>query len=306
MKRISILITMVFTVGALATPATAGLTPQKVVGGPGAQYWPSSNGTFVAWSDGTKRLARIFVMQLSNGHRARVNRPGTDSNLGSFIQGTDELIYQEYSGTRSDLFFYDASTEVRRKAPKTVNAPGFEYWPQGSQRFLLYLRATNRFRTRSLFLYDRASGKQRRLVDSIGRGRTIYPGFVGDRYAAWSTCNGEYCTISVYDDVTHVVERLPRPSGKADYAPTIDEGTDHLYFVRSRADVCGRGVTIRTEPLGSTASTVVATLPRGIDTGWNTSLTTDVDSGFLDIYFERWDCRRKVSDIYALRSVNAP
>ena len=76
--------------------------------------------------------------------------------------------------------------------------------------------------------------------------------------------------------------------------------------MRSRADVCGRGVTIRTEPLGSTASTVVTTLPRGIDTGWNTSLTTDVGSGFLDVYFERWDCRRKVSDIYALRSVNAP
>ena len=306
MKHIVIMIAAFAVLGATASPAAAGLTPQKVVGGPGSQYWPSSNGTYVAWSDGRNRLARIFVMDPGTGTRAKVNRPGSDSNLGSFIQGTDELVYQEYSGTRSDLYFYDAGSGDRRKAPRTVNAPGFEYWPQGSQRFLLFLRATNRFRTHSLFLYDRAADHQRRLVSSIPANRSIYPGFVGDRYAAWSTCNGEFCTISVYDDSTHTIDKLPRPSGKADYAPAIDEASGQLYFVRSQADRCGRGVTIRRGTLGATDSVSLLALPRGIDTGWNTSLTTDAGSGFLDIYFERWNCRQRSADIYALRSVNAP
>ena len=82
MKHIVIMIAAFAVLGATASPAAAGLTPQKVVGGPGSQYWPSSNGTYVAWSDGRNRLARIFVMDPGTGTRAKVNRPGSDSNLG--------------------------------------------------------------------------------------------------------------------------------------------------------------------------------------------------------------------------------
>lgn len=283
--------------------ASAGTSMEKVVGGGGTQYWPSSNGTFVAYSNYFRRDYNALAMNEATGHRVRANARGTSGVLGSFIQGTSQFIFQQY-GDRSDLYFFDVSNRQRTKAPSAVNGIGWVYWPAGSQEHILYMRATHRFHTRSLMLFDRSTKTNRKLIDDIG-GKTVFPGYVGARYAAWTTCGSEACFVFVYDTTTQTTTKLPTPASKSSYAPVIDEATDQIYFVRS-ADRCGVDVTIRVGALGSDQSTTVATLPRGIDTGWTLSLTSNATSGFQDLYFERWECKDQRGDVWAIRSVDDP
>ena len=42
---------------------------------------------------------------------------GTEGTMGSFVAGTDKLVYQQFTEKRSDLYFFDAATGDRRKAP---------------------------------------------------------------------------------------------------------------------------------------------------------------------------------------------
>jgi len=182
---------------------------------------------------------------------------------------------------------------------------GWAYWPVASEDFILFMRATHRFNTRSLKLYDREANTIRTLIGDIG-GKTVFPGFVGSRYAAWTTCGSQACSVSIYDSTTHATTKLPTPATKSSYAPAIDEATDQIYFVRGPADKCGVNITIRVGAVGSDQSTTVAALPKGIDTGWTLSLSSNTGSGFQDLYFERWECKERRGDVYVVRSVDAP
>ena len=50
MRRTMVAVIAAITLVWSAVPALATLTPVKVMGGPANQYWPSSNGTYVAWT----------------------------------------------------------------------------------------------------------------------------------------------------------------------------------------------------------------------------------------------------------------
>jgi len=304
MRRVLIVMMASCTVVMGSTAAHGGASMEKVVGGGGTQYWPSSNGTFVAYSNYFRRDYNALAMNEASGHTLRANARGTSGVLGSFIQGTSEFIFQQY-GDHSDLYFFDVSNRHRSAAPNTVNGVGWAYWPVASEDFILFMRATHRFNTRSLKLYDRGADTIRTLIGDIG-GKTVFPGFVGSRYAAWTTCGSQACSVSIYDSTTHTTTKLPTPATKSSYAPAIDEATDQIYFVRGPADKCGVNITIRVGAVGSDQSTAVATLPRGIDTGWTLSLTANTTSGFQDLYFERWDCKDRRGDVYAIRSVDDP
>ena len=222
--------------------------------------------------------------------------------MGSFIQGTSQFVFQQYDGT-SNLYFFDTATGTRTPAPSKVNGLGWVYWPVGSTDYLLYMRATHRFHTRSLVLYDRAAKTNRVLIPDIG-GKGVLPGFVGSQYAAWLTCGSQACNDYVYDIGTKELWKVPAPDGRSTFSPTIDEATDQLYFVRSSSDRCGVAVTIRVATIGSDDSTVLASLPRGVDTGSMMSLTANPGSGFQDLYFMRWDCRDQRGDVFAIRSID--
>ena len=83
---------------------------------------------------------------------------------------------------------------------------------------------------------------------------------------------------------------------------TIDEATGEIYLVQSALQ-CGRHVTVRRLPLGSSVSTAIAAFPRGIDVGWTLALAPTAD-GHQDLYYERYPCRSGNGDVFALRSVD--
>lgn len=291
---------MVLTSGAIAH---AGVAIEKVVPGTGQNYWPSSNGTFVAYSQYLRHRYNALAMNEATGLKMTANINATFGVMGSFVQGSTRFVYQQYSD-ESNLFFFDVATGRRTPGPPVINKVGWVYWPQASQDFILFMRATHNFDVRALFLYDRSTNTQRKLVPDIG-GKRLFPGFVGARYAAWTLCGSKACSVYVYDSTNEVVSKLPTPDGESSYSPVIDEATDLIYFVQSPAQRCGIDVTIRSAVLGTEESTIVAALPRGIDTGATLSLTANT-SGFNDMYFERWDCKEQESDVVAIRSVDDP
>lgn len=286
--------------------ATAAVRSEKVIGGPGDQYWPSSNGVHVAFSSYRRPIEDVFVSRLGGTARTRINANDEEATLGTLIAGTDQIVFQQFRRYRSDLYFYDISTRRRWLVPRPVKSDKWEYWPAGSQEFILFLRYFGGRNDHSeLLLYDRVTDDLQTLIADIG-GKRIFPGFAGARYVAWTTCGGGTCSISYYDSDTDTITKLPPPSGKARYAPAIDEATGAIYFVESHADKCGRNVTLRTTTIGVPGTTALATLPNTIDTGWTLGLTPNSDSGFQDIYYERWDCQRETGDIYRFVSVDEP
>ena len=143
------------------------------------------------------------------------------------------------------------------------------------------------------------------LIGDIG-GKTIFPGYAGARYVAWTTCGGETCSIFYFDSQTDTTTKLPPPNARARYAPAIDEATGAVYFVESSADGCGRNVALRVATIDVAGSEALATLPRTIDTGWTLGLTPNADTGFQDLFYQRYDCRRTTGDVFRFVSVDEP
>jgi hypothetical protein len=279
-----------------------------VVAGPGEQYWPSSDGEVVAYTEFRQQRSNAFVHVLGAEGRMRLNEPRTGGALGSVIAGTDLVVFQQWDRA-SDLYYYNLSTGRRSRIPEPVRSPEWEYLPVASERFVLFLRAVINDRRRvvreKLLLVDRTTDQRVVLVEDLGDHRTLYPGFAGDRYAAWTTCTRTTCAISYFDDTTGTTTQMPLPERKAQYAPAIDESDGTVYYTQSPASRCGVNVMIRRATLGADDAVTIATLPDGIDTGWTLSLAPNSDTASKDIYFERWRCEGTTGDIFALRSVDA-
>ena len=306
MKRAIVASVLMGALVLTGTGATAGVSWEKVVGGPGQQYWPSSSGDHVAFTEYRRRGYNAVVSPLALPGRIRVNAPGWSGVLGTLMAGTDVVLYQQYRPSGSDLFLYDVSSRRRTRVPKPVKSDRWEYWPVGSQAFILFGRYFGgRNEHRELLLYDRTSHTVQVLIGDMRR-LTIFPGFAGERYVAWTTCNRPTCWISYYDTDTDTLTKVANPAGKARYAPAIDEATNTIYFIESPAGRCGVNVTLRRATLGDPTTTVMATLPKHIDTGWTLSPAPNAVTGELDLFFERWDCRRTAADVFVFRSVDQP
>ena len=286
--------------------AVAAVRSEKVVGGPGNQYWPSSNGQHVAFSELRRHSFNIFVSPLAGTSRTRINANDEQAAVGTLMAGTDQVVFQQFRRHRSDLYFYDISSKRRWLVPRPVKSDKWEYYPAGSQEFILFLRYFGGRNDHSeLLLYDRVGDDLRVLISDIG-GKTIFPGYAGARYVAWTTCGGGTCSVSYYDTQTDTITKLPPPNGKARYAPAIDEATGAIYFVESAEEGCGRNVSLRMATIGVVGSAALATLPRTIDTGWTLGLTPNAGTGFDDLYYQRYDCRRTTGDVFRFVSVDEP
>ncbi len=305
MRRVFVASVLAFAL-LIGGTASAAVRSEKVIGGPGHQYWPSSNGVHVAFSSYRRPIEDVFVSRLGGTARTRVNANDEEATLGTLMAGTDQIVFQQFRRGRSDLYFYDISTKRRWLVPRPVRSDEWEYWPAGSQEFILFLRHfAGRNDHRELLLYDRVADDLQTLIGDTG-GKTIFPGYAGARYVAWTTCGGVTCSISYYDSQTDTLTKLPSPNGKARYAPAIDEATGTIYFVESPADRCGRDVTLRRGTIAVPGTTALATLPNTIDTGWTLGLALNADTGYQDLYYERWDCRRETSDVFRFLSVDEP
>lgn len=305
MRRMVLASGLVFTM-LLSGTAIAAVQSEKVLGGPRNQYWPSSNGEHLAFSEYHRPIEDAFTSRLGGTGRTRINPNDMEAALGTLMAGTDQVVFQQFRGGRSDLYFYDISTKRRWLVPRPVRTDKWEYWPAGSQEFILFLRYFPGRRDHSeLVLYDRVTARQQVLIDDTGS-KTIFPGFAGARYVAWTTCGSVTCSISYFDTQTSVTTKLPIADGKAQYAPAIDEATGAIYFIQTPEDKCGRNTTLFTGTIGVDGQMPLAVLPNGIDTGWTLALAPNADSGFQDLYYQRWDCRRRTGDIFRFLSVDDP
>lgn len=290
----------------LTGAANAAVRSEKVVGGPGNQFWPSSNGQHVAFGELRHRRFDVYVSRLGRTTRTRINANDEQAVLGTLVEGTDQVVFQQYRRHRSDLYVYDISSRRRWLVPTPVRSDKWEFWPAASRELILFLRYFGgRREHRELLLYDRLGGDVRVLIGNTG-GKTIFPGFAGTRYVAWTTCGAETCSIWYFDTQTDTMEKLPLPDGKAHYAPAIDEAAGAIYFVQSSANGCGRNVTLRRSTIGSASTTALATFPRTMDTGWTLGLTLNEGTGYQDLYYQRYDCGRKSGDVFRFVSVDAP
>ena len=307
MRRMMVAVIAAIALVWSAVPAIA-LTPVKVIAGPGSQYWPSSNGTYLAWTI----KSNVYVKALPNGTPKRVNPLGTGGAQASFVVGSSNiLVYSQWTRTtQGDIYFYNVSTGTRTKASPAVNKPKtfpktFAWGPMASDNYLMFMRTirsrSGRLLGRRLMLFDRHSRTMRTVATSLSK--YFRPTFVGMTYVAWTTCGPVGCTIHYWSAVggKHVQPTAP---GRDQYGATIDETTGQIYYVRAKPRTCGRFVTIRRSMLGSSTSTILASLRPGADTGETMSLAPNTATSHQDLYFVRWSCRLQTSDIYALRGVD--
>jgi hypothetical protein len=292
-----------------AVPAMA-LPPVKVIDGPA--YWPSSNGTYLVWTSNATNPSNVYVKELPSGTPERVNPSGTGGAQASFVGSSNVLVYDQWNvGSQGDIYFYDVSTGTRTEAPAAVNKPRtFEWAAMASDNYLLFMRhkwsSSGTLLRQWLLLYDRNTG----VMKTLETGESYYrPTFAGTTYVAWTvstsvgfTAHDRYSIH--YWSAAGGEQVQPSVPHRDQHAGTIDETTGQIYYIRAKTALCDTSVTIRLSMLGSSASTLLASLPPGFDTGESMSLAPNTPTGHEDLYFVHWSCRREVDDIYALRGVD--
>ena len=303
MRRMTVAVIAAITLVWSAVPAMA-LTPVKVIGGP--VYWPSSNGTYLAWTSKATNPSNVYVKELPSGTPERVNPEGTGGEQASFVGSSNVLVYDQWTvGSQGDIYFYDVSTGTRTEAPAAVNKPRtFEWAAMASDNYILFMRhkwsSSGKLLNQWLLLYDRNSGVMTTLESSS---KLYRPTFAGTTYVAWFVCGSAGCAIHYWSEADGE-QVQPTDQGRNQYANTIDEATSQIYFVRSGSTDC-KGATIRRADLGSSTSTILTTLPRGIAIGLGPmSVATNVETSHQDLYFERWSCKRETGHIYKLEGVD--
>lgn len=278
---------------------------EPVVTGRGADYNAFANDTYVVYTRWTRAKGDVaFAKPLAGGATMRINAAGKNGITGGIDPGTNRVLYQQYSNRGSDLFFYDLDTGERSRVPG-VNTRHWEFGPRISSRFIAF--AHDRVRRTGiysyLFVYERESGV-RRTLGTWREPPVIEVGPVGDRYLGYTLCTRRNCFAYLYDWETDTSVRIPTVSGQPQYAPVVDEVNATVYFTRS--GLCERNASIWRLPIDLTGeATRILNLPRGIDTGWVSSLTANSISGGMDLYIERWDCARRTGDVYVARGVDA-
>ena len=290
-----------------STPAAAVTGPFRVLAGPEDQFLPSTNGTYLIWTQNSvSRPNRFRAFGKIRGTTTvfLLNEAGTQGYAGGIDPDQDRAIYQQIEGTSSDLYTISLESPMSRtKLGPKINTAFREWGPRISNRYFLFARDAS-LKT-SIFLYDRVAKTLRRLMSRDVATTYLAPGSVGERYATWSACTPSDCDAFVYDAQTGTTGMVPAPGGRGNYAPLVHEGEGQLYFSRSGPS-CGATVKIMRVPVATPtlAPVSLTTLPLGIDTGYQLSFE-DV-AGQVDLWFSRYRCAAGQGDLYRLRDVGVP
>jgi hypothetical protein len=301
---------LVFALGlqlALAGPAAAAVTPVKVVGGPGNQFNPFSDGTSIVWASNAGHPKRYDALarSLSGGGVQRLNLRRTEGFAGGIDPIGPRAIIQQVRNGLSDIVFVNLDNG-NRSAPPGVNSRKWEWAPRISATYILFARSVRRNGVwfDDVLLTDRGSGKAVRLASyRYSKNALLAISNVGDRYATWARCAAT-CSAYLYDTQTSSLRKIPTKNGRPQYGATVDEANGQLYFFRSGAK-CGVDVNMWRVPVatpGGSLTRIVA-FPDGVDTGWTLDLAPG--TGGVDAYFQRWNCATRSGDIYRAPSVDA-
>jgi hypothetical protein len=305
--RIRTLATIVLSTWILVAPADAGvaITPTKIFGGPEYQYFAASNGTTMGWAQNSQARPRRWNAYASmdpvNGG-TRLNAPRTEGFFGDVDTDGNEAIYQQVEGSSSDLYLVDITDPTTRTPAPDVNTRRWEWQPRSSDEYIMFNRNYRRAGVVRLLLYDRTTTATTILREDPFR-VSVFAGAVGAGYATWTICR-RHCSAWIHDIGAATTVKIPTAGDRPQYAPVVDEVHMNAYWVRSRPS-CGAGVGFWTAPLADLAAAVkIAALPRGIDTGWSSSLEYDVANDRIDLIFPRHSCRTGDANIFELQGVD--
>ena len=288
----------------LSAPDARAATPTLLLGKSSAgEYQPVRGANFLAWQENRRANPdrfNVYARPLGGeGGRFKVNAGASSAALGD-IDG-DLLVYQEFTGGRSDLRLFDLAGRRRLPLPSSVNTPQWEYWPSMSGQWLLFARlAPNGLRR--LFLFDLQTNAARVLDRIRGANAFIAPGQVNGDYAVWHKCrSGTTCNVFLYDISQQEKTVVPNPEDRNQHAASVmPDGT--VFFARSQGG-CGTGVQLVRRPLDG-PTTVLWRLPNGDDIA--TTRASGDDQG-ATILYDHYACGRAVdSDAWEIDEDFAP
>ncbi|HXJ63709.1 MAG TPA: hypothetical protein VNN79_08135 [Actinomycetota bacterium] len=219
---------------------------------------PVAGAGYLAWAENQPDFPRRYVLWVKrfDGMRIRVN-PGATNAMAGGIDGTT-LVYQQASGGRSEIRFYDLATGVSRRAPRAVNSAARQFGPSLSGGWLLFTRQFAEPTVWKILLYDMNTGRMRTLDRVSGPwARFAQSGQVAGDWATWQVCT-PYCKVFVYRISTRQTFLVPNPDRHFQYAPSVT-ADGSVYFAESHA-ACG-GVTIRRYRAGGRPVTLAALAP---------------------------------------------
>jgi hypothetical protein len=146
-------------------------------------------------------------------------------------------------------------------------------------------------------LHNEMTSETRTLEQQVGApDKLLSPGQVSGDYASWdrwvySTHTG---TVSRYQISTEGRFTVPRPTGKVQYASSVDPAGD-LFYIRSGLG-CGKQVVVR-EAVPGVSDVALAVVPAGYDV--YKTYAVDEGGGVISLYFDRFNCATgKGGDIY--------
>jgi hypothetical protein len=295
-------------VAMISSVAQAGTT-EVVLNQPGINEHNSSVADgYLVWTANTEaRPSRedSYVMA-AGGPAVRINPAGTHSH-GAAIDGTT-IVYEEATREGTDLWFFDAVTQLRAPVPDGVNTPKVEYRPSLSGDWLLFTRSNiNRARVRDAWykvvLYNVVDDTRIVLVRRPWRRSFVASDQVNGDWATFESCGfrrGRYfdCQVFRYQISTEELVQLSNP-GVQQYAGGVSsDGTVYLVRTRSRNRWrCGHHTTLVRMPVGG-PKIAVAVLPDGRDA--LTTFAFDEMDGSTTMYFDRINCRNGNSGIFRI------
>ena len=256
---------------------------------------PVAGGGYLAWAENHPDHPRQYGVYVKrfDGVPHRVNPEGTNAFAGGIDGGT--LVYQQASGGRSGIRFYDLGTGRSRQAPAAVNSgDARQFGPSLSGRWLLFTRQFSEPTVWKILLYDLDSGRMRTLGRYSGPyARFAQSGQVAGDWATWQICS-PYCKVFEYRISTRQTWFVPNPEQRFHYAPAVtDDGT--VYYAVSHA-ACG-SVTVERYRPGGTGVTVAA-LPEHTDLSFMSA--RERRDGHVELLYDATSCTDYAGDLRAL------
>jgi len=273
------------------------LTPEPVVTAKGRQIHASAAlaGAYLAYGQSRPGNSDAFDVYVKPAGRRRFKVNARGQGFAGGIDGTN-LIWQRVRNGQSDLRLFDLASHTR-SVPNGVNTRRFEFWPTISGDWILYGQTWHRFVNWRVILHNTNTSETRILDERVNRFHVrVGPGQVNGDYATWETINGRTSVLNVflYQISTATTTKLPRPTGKVQYYPSVTaDGT--VFYLRSGLG-CGH-VVLRKYAAG--VDTPLAVLPRGYDVLSNT-FAVDEGGGVTSVYFDRVQCSTGKSHIYII------
>jgi Tol biopolymer transport system component len=279
----------------VATAWATLLTPEPVVTAKGRQIRPSAAlaGAYVAYSQSRPGDTDVFDAYVKPAGRPRFKVNARGQGFAGGIDGTT-LVWQSVLSGQSDLRLFDLASHTR-SVPTGVNTRRWEFEPTISGDWILYGQTWGRAPNWRVILHNTNTSETRILAERVNRPHTqVSPGQVNGDYATWESINFRTNVINVfvYQISTATTTKLPRPTGKLQYHPSVTPaGT--VFYLRSGLG-CGHDV-LRKYAAG--VDTPLARLPRGYDALTNT-FAVEEGGGITSVYFDRVQCSTGKSHIY--------